>query len=129
MADDDSDLWPSDLVAEIPRIPATILQEQASALGKHTNNVVQGKIKTVTDEDGDFVINFILFVPTLGNYQYSLFTVWHNEELYPVRSQGVNLADENEFRSWLKFTFADERTVKIIRGLIAQARAESDIPF
>jgi hypothetical protein len=125
----DNDLWPSDLVANIPRIPMTILQEQANALGRHTQNVVQAKVKSRTDEAGDFVLDFVLFAPSIKGYQYTLFSVWHDEGLYPVRSENDELNDEPTFRTWLKRLFAEERTLRIVRALVAQAKADDDIPF
>jgi hypothetical protein len=45
--DETKDLWPDNLVAEIPRTPTHILREQAAALGRKTRNVVQAKVRTI----------------------------------------------------------------------------------
>jgi hypothetical protein len=65
----DDDLWPEDLVAEIPRTPKDILLEQAAALGKKTKNVVRAKVRSRQDQDGDLVHRFVLYAPALGNYE------------------------------------------------------------
>jgi hypothetical protein len=123
----DDDLWPSDLVAEIPRTPMNILREQAAALGKRTNNIVQAKVKGYTDDANDFILEFNLFVPTLSNYKYTLFTIWHDEALYPVHFQQQTFEGEEDLRKWLRETFRSARVVKIVRALVAQARVtESD---
>jgi len=140
------DLWPEDLVAEIPRTPKDILLEQAAALGKKTKNVVQAKVRSRQDDDGDLVHRFVLFAPALGNYEYELVSVWHDETLYPVSapSSGAapgpkKLQDEEELRQYLRGFFGSERTLKVVRAMVANSRAEvptsgdygkdDDIPF
>jgi hypothetical protein len=139
------DLWPEDLVAEIPRTPKDILLEQAAALGKKTKNVVRAKVRSRQDEEGDLVHRFVLYAPALGNYEYDLVSIWHDETLYPVSAPATGagpgpkkLQDEEELRQYLRSFFGSERTLKIVRAMVANSRAEApatnegrddDIPF
>lgn len=132
-----SSLWPDDLITNVPTIPITVLKEQAAHLGRLTNNVVIAKVKGWTDMDGDFRLEFVLLAPALGNYEYSLFELYHGTELYPVRLMSDSeflIDDEDELRLFLERTFSEDRTVRIVRALVAQARAlpprsDDDVPF
>ena len=128
------DLWPDNLVAEIPRTPTNILREQAAALGRKTRNVVQAKVRTRTDQGGDFLLTFVLHAPSIEGYEYDLFTVAHREDLYPVYDDDKVMENEASFIEYLRSLFSSPRTIRIVRALVAQSRAESDdsdddIPF
>lgn len=131
------DLWPDFLLDEIPRTPKHILLEQATALGTKTNNVVQGSVHSGVDRDGDFSHAFVLHCPALKGYRYELFRVWHRPDLYPVFVENERVADdESGFVDFLRALFSAERTIRIIRAIIAQARSEEsvidlddDVPF
>jgi hypothetical protein len=120
-------LWPDDLVEKIPRTPVHILREQATALGEKTNNVVQAKVRTNTDRDGYFHLTFVLTAPTLQGYEYELFAVFHDEGLYPVHNGDDLCDDEESLKAYLKSLFSSERTKRIVRALVAQARTQSDL--
>lgn len=131
------DLWPDFLLDEIPRTPKHILLEQATALGAKTNNVVQGSVHSGVDSDGDFSHAFVLHCPALKGYRFELFRVWHRPDLYPVYGENKVVAeDEAGLVEYLRTLFSTERTVRIIRAIIAQARSEEsvlklddDVPF
>ncbi len=130
-----SSFWPDDLVSEVPAIPIAVVNEQAAHLGRLTNNIVQAAVNSYTDKDGDFWIEFGLTSPAVGKYKYQLFAVWHGIELYPVTVTGENhrkLESEEELAEFMRDVFNNPRTVRIVRALLAQARAmkpEDDIPF
>jgi len=127
------DLWPKDLLSDIPRIPAEMLNEQAEALGNRTSNVVQARVDTEGEGNSRrfggepmWTLRFVLFSPALDDYEYELFSVSHSGELYPIRVHGADegeLESEEQFASYLRAVFAEERTLRVVRAMIAQARA------
>lgn len=136
MTDFPESLWPMDLVSTIPAIPLTLVKEQAAHLGRITNNIVGAKVKTRTDDEGDFWIVFLIVAPALGSYEYKLFSLWHGADLYPIHvaSTGAELEDESSLRDFLRNVFASPTTVKVVQALVAQARSMSededvDLPF
>ena len=61
------DLWPED-IGPIPDLksPVTILREQASLLGKKTNNLVEAELvqlEAVISEDREFSYAFLIVAP------------------------------------------------------------------
>ena len=127
------DFWPQDLLDNIPRTPKTILEEQAAALGPKTKNIVQAKVKSAIDPEGDFHHSFVLTCNALGTYQYTLFVVWHGVSLYPVHHDNLEFEDEYEFKRHLKDILGTPRTAQMVRALVAQAQgvkaADDDVPF
>lgn len=82
------DLWPED-IGPIPDLksPVTILREQASLLGKKTNNLVEAEVvqlESVISEEKEFSYAFLIVAPALDNYRYKLFTISYGINLYPV---------------------------------------------
>ena len=116
-----TDLW-GDLEVESLRTPVAIMKEQASLLGIKTNNVLEGKITTQV-QGSDFHHSFNVGVPTLDDYTYELFTVYHPVSLYPVRVpyKGISLKTEDEFTTWLKAQLSSIETRRIVSSLLAQA--------
>jgi len=134
----ESDYWPIDLLDNIPRTPKMILDEQAMALGPKTKHVVEARVRTSSDEEGDLHHYFQLVCRDLSNYHYTLFSIWHSLELYPVHSEEdpkKELKDEQELRAYLKSVLQSPRTLKLVRALVAQTRSSSavsdpdDVPF
>ncbi len=82
------DLWPEDIVisAEKLKAPVTILKEQASLLGKKTQNLVEAIVRTNERMQAPerFAYDFYLVAPALSAYRYRLFTIMHGIQLYPV---------------------------------------------
>lgn len=142
MSKDGTSLWPEDIIASVPPTPLSVLREQASHLGKLTNNIVQARVDAWTDEEGDFCLGFKLVAPSLGNYEYNLFLLYHGLELYPVKVSGADifLKDEDQLRQFLRTKFASSQSKNMVRALVAQAREskpsrpdakqfDDDIPF
>jgi hypothetical protein len=136
MTDFPESLWPNDLVSAIPAIPLTLVKEQASHLGRITNNIVEARVRTRVDEDGDFWIIFSITAPALGNYEYKLFSMFHGAELYPIHQTDRNgtIQDEEALKAYLRDLFASPTTVNVVRALVAQARSssgtgENEMPF
>jgi hypothetical protein len=124
--------WPTDLVDEVPQTPLDIMNLQAAALGKRTGNLVIAKV--ITEPEGaTFYHNFLLVAPTL-DYSYSLFALQHKIDLYPAYvgdsyfdlqtgATKNKIANEDELKAFLKSRLSDERTVRIVRNLLSQAKS------
>lgn len=137
------DLWPDDLTENIPRTPATVLSEQATALAKRTNGIIQADIDVTSDRWSESLdVALVLKVPSLDGYTYRLLSLTHKQDLYPVKLGEQNINDEQELIDALRREFRDDRTKRIVRALIAQAYAkdkrlvealkkaeDDDIPF
>lgn len=139
------DLWPSDLGIASIVTPAAILRSQAALLGEKTKGILEAVVET-SSVGNEIHHRFVIKVPALGNYRYALFSVHHPVTLYPVfvdeepatpRSpfmpdfslgerlrEATGLQGEEEFRSWLRRTFASEATKRIIANLYAQASGQ-----
>ncbi len=151
MATAQRDLWPAILpTPEIPT-PLSILREQASLLESKTNGLVKAEVRSSgvklfakerfvggeQAEDGDEQVervrpqirhSFYLVAPALENYRYLLFEVAsYVEDIYPLTINGsvgkFKVESEDEFKKTLKKIFASEKTLKVIRSLIAQSQA------
>jgi hypothetical protein len=124
----EDDYWPDDLVKDVPNVPVEILKQQASLLGGKTGNTVVADVESYVDGDGDFMIKFSIRAPALSNYSYELFRVWHNAELYPLSIWGVSdvsLNNEKELRDFIRGQLQSEKTVRIVRALVSQARQQA----
>lgn len=124
MTDSNDDLWP-DLTGEpTVKSPLLILREQAVKLGAKTSNIIEAEVTAnPSSRDGELDIQFTLKAPALNGYEYALFSIRQSIDLYPVSLSGGNKAkDEPEFKQYLENLFKSERTVNIIRSLIAQSK-------
>lgn len=125
-------LWPEDLLENLPTSPIDIIRQQAQLLGGKTNNIVLAEATSKIDNDGDFVIKLFLRVPTMGNYRYEIFDIWHGMELYPVKQAAEVVAkDEASLKIFLKNILASEKTVNLIRSLVSQYQSlpDNDVPY
>lgn len=136
------DLWP-DIEQSKDVLPVAILREQAAALGKRTGHLLEGRVNSRTDEDGNFNHSFNVVAPTLDNYSYRLFSITHGAEPYPVTApdpqiidpgarsfripsiQGVpkKLSSEEELLDYLRGVLNSEKTMRIVGSLLAQVKA------
>ncbi len=125
------DLWPEDLGSIEINSPVSIIRKQAALLGNKTSNLVEGIVVSEVDEDGDNIITFFLYAPALGDYRYKLFHIYHDiADMYPIKtatsdeqhSQG-QIENEEELKYYLKRKFNSEKTLRIIRSLMAQSRS------
>jgi hypothetical protein len=126
MATHTADFWPDDIGESDLRTPASLLREQAAALGEKTRNVVTAEVHSESDRD-TFVQALYLTAPTI-NYRYQLLLVRHPLMLYPLEAKEsrslswATLNTEDEFVQWLKSILATDNTKRVIRALIAQSQ-------
>jgi hypothetical protein len=124
------DLWPDDILFLEQRAPVTILKDQAFALGKRTQNIVIADVRSHQDVMGTrkFEHSFVIRAPSL-NYEYQLFSVTHDIELYPVQlffedfKEGRAFAgSEREFLRLLQEVLSSDKTRKVVAAIYAQTQ-------
>ncbi len=138
------DLWPTDLPSEsITVTPVAILRQQATLLGNKTKNIVEARIKPpmTTLPDGKFYYRFDIMAPCIGDYFYSLFTIFYSIDFYPVtfdigmvvlediaENLGCELDKvkviantEEEFIEIAKTVFATNKTRQVVEAILAQS--------
>ena len=138
------DLWPTDLPEDSLTItPVAILRQQATLLGNRTKNIVEARVKPPMETlpDKKFYYRFDIVAPCLGDYFYSLFTISHPIEFYPVefdipmmiledmaKNLGCEVVDvekiantEDEFIEIVKTIFATNKARQVIEAILAQS--------
>jgi hypothetical protein len=129
----DENLWGD--IDQIPEVnsPKSILKEQAAFLDAKTNHILHGVVDDRT-EHNRFVFDLDIVVPSLNDYRYTVLTVSHGIDLYPVsiESSGAprgpngsmfDCDDEDEFKKALATILTSPRTKKVIASLLSQAKA------
>lgn len=122
------DLLPDDFGTETVTPPVVILREQAEHLSRRTGGLVLATVRTKKVED-KFAHTFSLEVPSLDNYVYDLFTIYHPITLYPVNFHQTivnntalkSVTSPTEFEELLRATFAHPEVSRIVAALKAQA--------
>ncbi|KPA09925.1 hypothetical protein MHK_009884 [Candidatus Magnetomorum sp. HK-1] len=136
------DLWPTDIINSRMRAPITILKEQAILLQQKTNGVIHALVRRIknesqlTKENGNFLYEFLVVAPALQDYQYSLFSISHEIELYPIvietdkmiarelgneNNDPIIVKSEPDYIERLRKIFCTKKTKKIINAMIAQS--------
>ncbi|MCB0061232.1 MAG: hypothetical protein KDE19_03925 [Caldilineaceae bacterium] len=142
------DLWPEDIATKRVRAPITILREQAALLGQKTGNLVQGDVTSNQHSSKDyFAYRFYIEAPTLDNYSYKLFSIYHHIDFYPLEINTeqdivqevsnelkvgqdeageltIFVEDEEEFIKALGLIFRAEKTMRVITALLSQTDPE-----
>jgi hypothetical protein len=128
------DLLPADFGTETVQPPLVVLREQGEHLARRTGGLVVARVATLKNQNnsGELVHRFILEVPSLDEYAYTLFTVIHPLVLYPLRFQSEALPEgsfdtradnPSQFEAVLRGFFAQPAVSKIVASLKAQAAA------
>lgn len=143
------DLWPSDIAVHRVKSPVGILREQASLLGKKTNNIVQAEVQILDSIADLFGSALFIVAPALSNYRYRLLLVWHKIELYPAQifvedeilselspnveikleypeyarepEQYIAIDSEEQFLNSLEMIFGSNKTRRVITALLSQS--------
>ena len=139
MVDYKQDLWPDEIKSIEVVSPVTIIKEQGKILGRKTNNIVVGEVKTLNSRpiSYDFGYSFSLVSSPL-NYQYQLFKFYFTIDNYPVfisvddsikiekfkdlSNELIEVQSEEELMKILKKIFSATKTLKVITGLLAQSQ-------
>jgi hypothetical protein len=136
------DLWPTDIINTRVRAPLTILKEQAILLQQKSNGVINAQVKRIKTQDqlsiekGYFLYEFVVVAPVLLSYEYRLFTISHEIELYPItietdeiiarelgnlNNDPVIVKSETDYIEQLRKIFCTKKTKKIINAMLAQS--------
>ncbi len=136
------DLWPEDIQTVRVKAPMTILKEQATFLGQRTKNIVTAEVVRCVSIDM-FKFAFYIVGPAIGNYRWRLFTMSYSvsyypltlklapgilQELYDAAPHGATrtISSRNEFLVELRKVFAADKTLRVIRAILALSGVESD---
>jgi hypothetical protein len=144
----DQSLWPKAILPTRIKAPAAILKEQASFLGRQTQNVLVGEVfSTKSRDQNELSYAFVLVAPALNDYRLMLFKVDHEAvKIYPLVIVSEFLAspprpfmkwvvpNEANFKNTLKIIFNHPKTLQAIQSLLAQSEGytppkEEDLPF
>lgn len=136
-----ADLWPADIVVKV-KGPVTILKEQATFLGQRTKNVVTAEVVRRVSID---TVKFAFYIvgPAIHNYRWRLFTMSYGAEFYPLDLEidpvvlqelrhvetpldatDMCAASRADFLAILREVFAANRTLSVIRAILALSGAE-----
>jgi hypothetical protein len=139
---DAEDFWPAIEETESPNSPVVLLRKQAERLTDKTDRRLRERVSTLGTKldfhaslalgilDGrrpdSFTHIFSIEIPALDDYSYTLFSISHLIEGYPVLYQDDDgswqrLSDVGQFTAWLKQTLSSDKTKRILRTLLEQA--------
>ena len=107
--------------ANIDRTPLTLLKEQASLLGKATNNLLVGDVSSSSaSSDQQFRADFFIVAPTLNEYRYHVLHI-----TYPLGFYPVTIKDEGAVGP--RKTVQNEEELKAIVAKILKSRNVRDV--
>lgn len=129
MPNTELDLWPDDIGHSDIVAPVTIMRQQASFLGRKTQNIIEGDVVTKFNQDNEnFVHYFFLVAPALQDYRYKLFTIRHEISFYPLflhsertDNKEVTVPNQDVFLKVLMKEFNSEKTRSVIESMVAQS--------
>lgn len=125
-------LWGELPEIESARTPYNILLEQAVLLREITKTELIGEVersaKRHDDNDLDFVLDLLIFAPSL-KYSYNVLSVFHGMTMYPLKiasstGKSYQCQNEAEFIKALKEILSDKAIKKIISSLLTQIQAD-----
>jgi hypothetical protein len=128
----EDNFWGDIPIAENIKTPRSILKEQISHLEQGTNGLLTGKLTISTDTDGDLRTAMLIIAPALNNYSYEVTELFHSIALYPLKifhpgsKKWFLCENETQFKATLKDIFQSVTIKRIISGLLAQIKADSD---
>ena len=107
--------------------PKAILQEQAQYLTQATDALLIGEVDSRAADAGKFHYYLDIRVPNLNDYIYTVLSIKHDLEIYPITVQSEKpqvsqeCNDEERFRAVLKSILGSGEIKKILSRLISQA--------
>lgn len=118
-------MW-GDNLADLERIktPASYLREQAESVGVATNFTLRGEVSQAA-VGGGFRIDLDIVVPAINDYTYTLLTVRHPVEMYPLTiadhttGRYVECANEEQFLSELESILSSPGVRSVMSRLIS----------
>lgn len=153
-ANQNEDLWPSDLTASEIISPLTILARQGELLAEKTQSHVIGDIRPVESANKEIrSYGFILIAPGLEKYRFPLLKIdYPLTSIFPLTIQSRQIADETvgedlpdgekfyPYKEWRINSAEDLKgviveilshptTVNAVRALIGESKARGYDPF
>ncbi len=118
-------LWGDLPGAEDVKTPLAFLREQAEQLSSLSTGVLEGTVKSSTDFLGRFLHELSIVVPALGGYRYSVVTVRHDLELYPLtvirEGDEIRAEDADDYVDILRTVLSSDAVRRVIAALLAQS--------
>jgi hypothetical protein len=109
--------------------PKEILLTQANALKKGTNQAIEAIVE-LGDSDDSITYDFILYVPELSGYMYTLLEISHKYSLYPLElrdyttSQKYTCENEEKFIATLKDVLNSPSVTEVLSNLLRLQKLE-----
>jgi hypothetical protein len=140
MAESREDFWPSEIPDPGDPAPVALLKEQAELLAVKTSGEIEGVVRMYIEDGTAYHTLFLKPIP-LGDYLYKLLSISypvfrHSSDIYPISAEnsgegraytgGVSLANEEEFRDWLRSQLSSEyvrSTLGTLKNYIRHARS------
>ncbi len=125
----EEDLWGDLSVAEKIETPVSILRVQANLLKAKTRGLLEGRVVSANDNDGTFVHDLRIVVPSLGNYSAMILEVQHRKFLYPASvisttsEKWTAVGDANnseDFKDLIAKVLRSPEVHRIVAALLAQ---------
>jgi len=120
-------LWGDLSALEAVRSPKGVLQEQASALTEATKRLLVGVVSEREEYGGYFGYDLDVKVPTLNNYVYTVLTIRHSVDLYPVEIRAqrppiqASCDNETDFERALESILGSTEVRNVLARLRSQA--------
>jgi hypothetical protein len=119
-------LWGDLTSLEVVRTPKTVLEEQANLLTKATKGVLFGVVEDAS-YPGQFQYNLDVRVPSLNNYSYTILSVSHSLDLFPLRLRAERPATDVKIDSDDQFEDLLERILSSSEVRSALSRLKSQV--
>jgi len=122
-----TNLWGNLEDLEIVKTPKDILKEQAGFLTKATKGVLVGNVEEI-DSRGIFQYDLNVEVPSLNNYVYTVLSIRHEIDLYPVHLINPSVKpplickNEEDFIERLGESLSSKRVKTALSRLVSQAK-------
>jgi hypothetical protein len=125
-----------DLWGELPKpselkSPRVLLEEQATFLGRKTNQFLQARVLPVGNKvNKRFSYDLEIVVPALDDYFYSVFRVTYDVGLYPVACEDMAAGrtwtahSETELLERISETLRSPKVQNVISALLAEQTRE-----
>jgi len=125
-------LWSEKIGRADMKVPKTILVEQANYFNEMTKNKLVAKVNSNHSMsrmgENSIIHDFDIVSPSLGNYTFTLFSVRHKIQMYPMainftlsEDDVFTVNNEEEFENMLSKIMTHKSTVNAINGLLAQS--------
>lgn len=136
-------LWPESFSESDVQTPKSILDVQGSFLGKITGGIVDAETSELSTFDKnvhgarstDFAYDFKLVGRFIDNYQFRLFTFWHDIGMYPVNldidsplakelglQETFKLRNEQELLSFLEVALKSIRVKTVMSSILSLSK-------